>query len=133
METRYEEQIKELKSQLSTAEKTSETLRKSFKTCTNDPAELHRIVKIFENMRAKNAAAILELLPGEMQALILRAMRERKAAPVLAQMNPQKASEATETLVDPTAAAAHASLDPSLRIPTTRKEILAQRVVKQKS
>ena len=61
-------------------------------------AKLLSLVKIYENMKPKDAANIFEDL--EMQTLleVAERMKERKLAPVMAKMNPAKAREMTVEL-----------------------------------
>jgi len=61
-------------------------------------AKLLSLVKIYENMKPKDAANIFEDL--EMQTLleVAERMKERKLAPVMAKMNPEKAREMTVEL-----------------------------------
>lgn len=61
-------------------------------------AKLLSLVKIYENMKPKDAANIFEDL--EMQTLleVAERMKERKLAPVMAKMDPKKAREMTVEL-----------------------------------
>lgn len=53
------------------------------------------LVKIYETMKPREAAAILETLEMPVALDVLEQMREAKSAPILAAMNPQKASAIT--------------------------------------
>ncbi|MFN7038186.1 MAG: MotE family protein [Alphaproteobacteria bacterium] len=53
------------------------------------------LVKIYENMKPKEAAKIFEGLEMPLLLQVLDKMKEAKTAPILAQMNPQKATELT--------------------------------------
>ncbi len=53
------------------------------------------LVKIYETMKPREAAAILEGLEMEVALDVLERMRETKSAPILASMDPQKASQIT--------------------------------------
>ena len=51
------------------------------------------LVKIYETMKPREAAAILEGLEMSVALVVLERMREAKSAPILAAMDPQKASK----------------------------------------
>ncbi len=53
------------------------------------------LVKIYETMKPREAAAILEGLEMSVALVVLERMREAKSAPILAAMDPQKASKIT--------------------------------------
>ncbi len=53
------------------------------------------LVKIYETMKPREAAAILEGLEMSVALVVLERMREAKSAPILAAMDPQKASQIT--------------------------------------
>ncbi len=53
------------------------------------------LVKIYETMKPREAAAILETLEIQVALDVLEKMRETKSAPILASMDPQKASAIT--------------------------------------
>ncbi len=57
--------------------------------------QLASLVKIYENMKPKDAAQIFENLEMEVLLDVVDRMKERKVAPVLALMNPEKAREVT--------------------------------------
>lgn len=56
------------------------------------------LVKIYETMKPKDAARIFQELELETLLLVVDRMKERKLAPVLAEMNPNKAMEITVEL-----------------------------------
>jgi flagellar motility protein MotE (MotC chaperone) len=56
---------------------------------------LKSLVKIYENMKPKDAAQIFEELEMDVLLDVVERMKERKVAPVLALMNPEKAREVT--------------------------------------
>ncbi len=56
------------------------------------------LVKIYENMKPKDAARIFEELEMPTLLEVAERMKERKLAPVMAQMNPQRAREVTVEL-----------------------------------
>ena len=61
-------------------------------------AKLISLVKIYENMKPKDAANIFEDLELETLLEVAERMKERKLAPVMAKMNPEKAREMTVEL-----------------------------------
>ncbi len=61
-------------------------------------AKLLSLVKIYENMKPKDAAKIFEELELETLLEVAERMKERKLAPVMAKMNPEKAREMTVEL-----------------------------------
>lgn len=58
------------------------------------------LVKIYENMKPKDAARIFEDLELDTLLEVAQRMKERKLAPVMAKMNPEKAREITVELRD---------------------------------
>lgn len=58
-------------------------------------AKLESLVKIYENMKPKDAAQIFEELEMDVLLDVVEGMKERKVAPILAVMNPSKAQEVT--------------------------------------
>lgn len=88
-ETRIEDKVKEL-----------EALREEIKGLigqvdSQEQARLQSLVKIYQTMKPREAAAILEGLEMNVTLDVLEKMQETKSAPILASMNPQKASEIT--------------------------------------
>ena len=63
-----------------------------------EAAKMKSLVKIYEDMKPKDAAAIFEQLDMDVLLDIIDRMKEAKVAPVLAQMNPAKAKEVTGEL-----------------------------------
>jgi len=61
-------------------------------------AKLKSLVKIYENMKPKDAARIFEDLELDTLLEVAERMKERKLAPVMAKMNPVKAREMTVEL-----------------------------------
>jgi flagellar motility protein MotE (MotC chaperone) len=57
--------------------------------------QLNSLVKIYENMKPKDAARIFEELDMVVLLDVIERMKERKTAPILAKMNPQRAKEIT--------------------------------------
>lgn len=60
--------------------------------------KLGSLVKIYENMKPKDAARIFEELEMATLLEVAERMKERKLAPVMAQMNPDRAREVTVEL-----------------------------------
>jgi len=60
--------------------------------------KLKSLVKIYENMKPKDAARIFENLELTTLLEVAERMKERKLAPIMAKMNPEKAREMTVEL-----------------------------------
>ncbi len=60
--------------------------------------KLQSLVKIYEAMKPKDAARIFEELDLDTLLLVAERMKERKLAPIMAKMNPQKAKTMTVEL-----------------------------------
>lgn len=58
------------------------------------------LVKIYQNMKPKDAARIFEDLDMDVLLPVVDKISERKLAPILAKMNPEKAREVTEELAE---------------------------------
>lgn len=67
---------------------------------TQEDNKLRGLVKIYENMKAKDAAQIFNELDMQILLEVVDRMSERKVAPVLAGMAPMKAKELTEQLAE---------------------------------
>ena len=65
---------------------------------TQQEEQIRSLVKIYENMKPKDAARILEELEMATLLQVAERMSERKLAPVMANMNPAKAKAITEEL-----------------------------------
>ncbi|AIL64685.1 hypothetical protein NOVO_01440 [Rickettsiales bacterium Ac37b] len=61
-----------------------------------EDTKISSLVKIYENMKPKDAAKILEDLEMPILLEVIDRMKEAKAAPILAQMTPEKATVLTE-------------------------------------
>jgi len=61
---------------------------------------LQRMVKIYENMKPKDAANIFNSLDMSVLLSVISRMSERKSAPIFASMNPSRAQEVTLKLVE---------------------------------
>lgn len=88
-ETRIEEKIGRL-----------ESLRKQIEDLLVDydeqeETQLESLVKIYESMKPKDAARIFEKLEMSVLLSVVERMKERKSAPVLAEMSPGRAQEIT--------------------------------------
>lgn len=91
-EARIEKKIDELKL-------FQETIEKLVKTYDTQQGEkIRSLVKIYENMKPKNAARIFEELEMDTLLLVAEGMKERKLAPIMAKMNPVRATEITVEL-----------------------------------
>ena len=60
--------------------------------------EVERLVNMFEKMRGKKAAAILEQADKEVAVEVLRRMRDKQAGETLSQMKPDTAAELAEII-----------------------------------
>lgn len=65
-----------------------------------EDAELTSLVKIYENMKPAEAARIFDELERPILILIIDRMSEKKAAPILAAMNPRRAKMVTVDLAE---------------------------------
>jgi flagellar motility protein MotE (MotC chaperone) len=65
---------------------------------TQQEAQMRSLVKMYENMKPKDAARIFEELEMATLLQVAERMAERKLAPVMADMNPAKAKAITEEL-----------------------------------
>lgn len=63
-----------------------------------EEARIASLVKIYENMKPKDAAPIFEELDIDTLLMVAERMKERRLAPIMAKMNPQKAKEMTVEL-----------------------------------
>lgn len=63
-----------------------------------EEAGIRQLVRVYESMRPRDAAAILDDLDMPILLQVLDRMREAKAAPVLAAMRPERARAATAEL-----------------------------------
>jgi flagellar motility protein MotE (MotC chaperone) len=62
---------------------------------TQQDAKINSLVKIYENMKPKDAARIFEELELDTLLMVAERMKERKLSAVMAKMNPVKAREVT--------------------------------------
>jgi flagellar motility protein MotE (MotC chaperone) len=91
-ETRIDKKIRELKA----IEKTIENLLAAHDQ--EQQKKTDKMVKIYQNMKPKDAARIFQELEINTLMLVVEKMSERKLAPIMAKMNPKKATEITVEL-----------------------------------
>ncbi len=65
-----------------------------------EDAKIRSLVKIYENMKPAEAARIFDEVEMPILLLVIDAMAEKKAAPILAAMNPGKAKQLTVELAN---------------------------------
>jgi flagellar motility protein MotE (MotC chaperone) len=65
-----------------------------------EDAKISSLVKIYEAMKPKDAARIFNDLDMDILLMVVDRMSERRVAPVLAGMDPQKARDVTQQLAD---------------------------------
>jgi len=65
-----------------------------------EDTKIRSLVKIYENMKPKDAARIFEELDMPILLTVVDRMSERKVAPILASMNPTKAKDLTVQLAE---------------------------------
>ncbi|MDJ0607583.1 MAG: hypothetical protein QNJ67_01280 [Kiloniellales bacterium] len=88
-----EQRIDEKISELNTLRETIEALL--VRHDEQEEAQMQSLVKIYESMKPKDAARIFEGLDMVVLLDVIERMKERKTAPILAQMNPERAKEIT--------------------------------------
>ena len=88
-EQRIERRVAELK----TLQSTIEGLLKTHQTEEN--AKIASLVKLYETMKPKEAARIFQQLEMDTLLRVVERMSERKLAPIMASMTPDKAKEVT--------------------------------------
>jgi flagellar motility protein MotE (MotC chaperone) len=93
-EVRLDEKI----SQIGGLEKTVRELLTAYDK--EEEAKIASLVKIYENMKPKDAARIFDELEMSILLMVVDRMTERKAAPILAKMSPLKAKSLTEELAE---------------------------------
>lgn len=91
-EARIDQKVREMKSMQETIERLIETYD------DQQEAKIRSLVKIYENMKPKDAARIFEELEMDTLLLVAERMKERKLAPIMAKMDPTKAKDITEEL-----------------------------------
>ncbi len=93
-ELRLDQKINEIKS----LEETMRDLLKEYDE--KEDAKIRSLVKIYENMKPKEAARIFDELEMPVLLLVADRMSERRAAPILAKMTPLKAKQLTVELAE---------------------------------
>jgi flagellar motility protein MotE (MotC chaperone) len=63
-------------------------------------ARLQSLVKIYENMKPKDAARIFDQLDMDVLLDVVERMKEARVAPILALVNPQRAQDITIQLAE---------------------------------
>lgn len=91
-ESRIDRKIEEFKA----LQATIESLVKTYDD--QQGTKLKSLVKIYENMKPKDAARIFEELEMEVLLKVAERMKERSLAPIMAKMNPVRAREVTVEL-----------------------------------
>ena len=91
-----EERIEKKIAELQNLRLTIDGLIKKFDA--EQDAKLKSLVKIYENMKPKDAARIFEDLEMDTLLEMSERMKERKLAPIIAKMSPEKAREVTVEL-----------------------------------
>lgn len=91
-ELRINDKISEIRGLKVEVEKLLEAYNKE------ETSKIQSLVKIYENMKPKDAAQIFNQLDMPILLEVIAKMSERKAAPILAQMDPIKAKELTVDL-----------------------------------
>ncbi len=91
-EQRIDKKVEELKVFQATIEKLIKTYDEQ------QEVKMKSLVKIYENMKPQDASRIFEELDMDTLLLVAERMKERKLAPIMAKMNPQKATEITVEL-----------------------------------
>jgi flagellar motility protein MotE (MotC chaperone) len=65
-----------------------------------EDAKVSSLVKVYEAMKPKDAARIFDELDMDILLMVVDRMSERRVAPILAAMSPQKAKDLTQELAD---------------------------------
>ncbi len=91
-EARIDEKVKELKE----LQGVLAELIKNYEE--HEEANIRSLVRIYENMKPKDAARIFEQLEMDTLLLVVERMKERKLAAIMAEMSPGKAKEVTVEL-----------------------------------
>ncbi|GHD99284.1 hypothetical protein U879_09370 [Defluviimonas sp. 20V17] len=63
-------------------------------------ADLERLVKLYQTMKPQDAAAILNSSDLEVTVMVLSTMNERKAAPIMAQMAPDRVRAVSKIILE---------------------------------
>lgn len=88
-----ESQIDRKIAEMKTLQSTIEGLLRQYND--QEDSKMRSLVKIYENMKPKDAAKIFEQLDMSILLEVLERMKEQKVAPILAEMDPMKAKSVT--------------------------------------
>lgn len=91
-----ENQIERKITEMKTLQSTIEGLLRQYND--QEDAKMRSLVKIYENMKPKDAAKIFEQLEMPIMLEVVERMKEQKVAPILAEMDPSKARNLTSEL-----------------------------------
>ncbi|OJX68602.1 hypothetical protein [Magnetospirillum sp. 64-120] len=91
-----ENQIERKITEMKTLQSTIEGLLRQYND--QEDAKMRSLVKIYENMKPKDAAKIFEQLEMPIMLEVVERMKEQKVAPILAEMDPGKARNLTSEL-----------------------------------
>ncbi len=91
-EARIEARLNELKALQASIESAMQ------KYDEQEEARRRSLVKIYETMKPKDAARVLERLELEVMVELIEGMKEQKVAPIIAEMDPGKAKQLTAEL-----------------------------------
>ena len=90
---------KRIANKVSELKQLSKTIQGLIKTHDDQQeSKMGSLVKIYEAMKPKDAARIFEQLDLDTLLIVAERMKERRLAPVMAQMNPEKAKDVTVEL-----------------------------------
>lgn len=93
-----EQQLIEKQNSLSVIKSEIETLLAQYDTALD--SENQRLINVYSNMKPKSAAAIFNDMDMDTLMIILRGMKERKIAPILAAMNTDKVRTISKELAN---------------------------------
>lgn len=91
-----ENQIERKITEMKTLQSTIEGLLRQYND--QEDSKMRSLVKIYENMKPKDAAKIFEQLEMAIMLDVVERMKEQKVAPILAEMDPTKAKNLTSEL-----------------------------------
>lgn len=91
-----ENQIERKITEMKTLQSTIEGLLRQYND--QEDSKMRSLVKIYENMKPKDAAKIFEQLEMGIMLDVVERMKEQKVAPILAEMDPTKAKNLTSEL-----------------------------------
>jgi flagellar motility protein MotE (MotC chaperone) len=86
-----------------------------------DNARVQSLAHMYEQMKPQDAARILDQLDVPVVITLLSMMRELKASPILAAMDPAKAKEVTLALTDKTGAKSASAVQPPAPAPAPQQ------------